>query len=107
VLQGMLFGVERMVATDARGATDPRFAGVVATPPRVSAHRHRDGWVLLHWYTHHDREAVRALTRLDADGDRIARLSNYFYNPDLIHEVCAELGVLSRTNGYRWWPATP
>jgi RNA polymerase sigma-70 factor (ECF subfamily) len=37
------------------------------------------------------------------DGDRIAHLSNYFFNPDLVAEVCEELGVPSRSNGYRWF----
>jgi RNA polymerase sigma-70 factor, ECF subfamily len=46
---------------------------------------------------------VRALTRLHKDGESIARLENHFYDPELIAEVCAELGVPSRSNGYRWW----
>jgi RNA polymerase sigma-70 factor (ECF subfamily) len=33
----------------------------------------------------------------------VAQLHNYFFNPDLIAEVCAELGVPSRANGYRWF----
>ena len=77
--------------------------GVVPTAPRVEARPHRGGWVLLHWYAHRDGEAVRALTRIVADGDRVARLQNYFFNPDLIAEVCGELGLSMRSNGYRWW----
>jgi RNA polymerase sigma-70 factor (ECF subfamily) len=105
VLQGMLFGVKRMVSVDPTGALDPRlFEGVVASPPRVEARLHRGAWVLLHWYAHRDGDAVRALTRIEADGDHVARLQNYFYNPELIREVCGELGLPSRVNGYRWWP---
>jgi hypothetical protein len=37
------------------------------------------------------------------DGDRVARLHNYFFNPDFIAEVCGELGVPWRSNGYRWF----
>ncbi len=104
VLQGMLFGVKRMATADVNGGIEPRFMqGVVPSPPRVEAHAHRGAWVLLHWYAHHDGEAVRALTRVEADGDRVARLQNYFFNPDLIAEVCGELGVPSRANGYRWF----
>jgi RNA polymerase sigma-70 factor, ECF subfamily len=58
--------------------------------------------VLLHWYAYHDGDAVRALTRIEADGDRVASLRNYFFNPDLVAEVCGELGLPSRANGHRW-----
>lgn len=57
--------------------------------------------MLLHWYAHDDGEAVRALTRVEIDGDRIAHLDNYFYTPELVAEVCGELGVPSKSNGYR------
>jgi RNA polymerase sigma-70 factor (ECF subfamily) len=107
VLTGMLFGVKRMATADPDCGMDPRFVqGVVATGPRVEARAHRGGWVLLHWYAHHDGEAVRALTRLEVDGDRVARLRNYFYNPELIAEVCGEMGLPVRSNGHRWCRAT-
>lgn len=105
VLFGMLFGVKRMAeaATDS-GLEGRFFEGVLPTAPRVSVHAYRGGHVLLHWYAHRDgTEAVRALTRVEPDGDRVARLQNYFYNPELVAEVCAELGVPSRSNGRRWW----
>ncbi|MES1176610.1 MAG: RNA polymerase sigma factor [Myxococcales bacterium] len=103
VLWGMLFGVERMVTADQIEGLDARFYGdVVLKPPRVEARCHRGTWLLLHWYAHRDGEAVRAITRLDAVGDRVAGLHNYFYNPELIAEVCAELGLASRSNGYHW-----
>lgn len=109
VLYGMLFGVKRMVSVGAgvdRGLEAQLFQGVLPSAPRVEARAHRDAWVLLHWYAHIDGEAVRALTRIEPDGDRVARLQNHFYDPDLIAEVCGELGVPARTNGYRWWPPT-
>ena len=46
---------------------------------------------------------MRAVTRVEADADRVARLRNYFFTPDFIAEVCAERGVPFRSNGYRWW----
>ena len=46
---------------------------------------------------------MRAVTRVVAEGDRVARLYNYFFNPDFIGEVCRELGVPWRSNGYRWF----
>ncbi len=94
VLQGMLFGVKVMAEV---------FPGVLSVPPRVEAHAHRGGWVLVHFYAHHDGEKVRALTRVEADGDRVSRLWNYFYNPELIEEVCKELGIESCSNGHSWW----
>jgi RNA polymerase sigma-70 factor (ECF subfamily) len=85
-------------------AVDTRFfEGVLPRPPRVEAREHRGGWVLVHWYAHQDGEAVRALTRLETEGDRVTGLRNYFYNGDLIAEVCGELGLPSRSNGRRWW----
>jgi len=108
VLSGMLFGVKRMAAADRSGGMEARFMlGVLPVAPRVEARVHRGGWVLLHWYAHQDGDFVRALTRVDPDGDpngdKVARLQNYFFNPDVIAEVCGELGVPSRPNGYRWW----
>ncbi len=104
VLFGMLFGVKRMVDADAGGLDPSLFRGVLPRAPRVEARAHRGAWILLHWYAHEDGEAVRALTRIEASGDRVAHLENYFYNPELIAEVCGELGIPARVNGYRWWP---
>jgi len=103
VLFGMLFGAERMATADVNGGIEPRFMqGVLPAPPRVQAIAHRGEWLLLHWYAHRDGEAVRAVTRVEPDGDRVAHLRNYFFNPDFISEVCAELQVPWRSNGYRW-----
>lgn len=104
VLTGMLFGVKRLADPDARTGIDPALAiGVLAEPPRVEARLHRGRWVLVHWYHHRDGDAVRAFTMLELDGDRVARLRNYFYNPELIADLGAELGVPTRHNGHRWW----
>jgi RNA polymerase sigma-70 factor (ECF subfamily) len=108
VLYGMLFGSKRMATADENGGIEARFMqGVIDSAPRVEAREHRGRWILLHWYAHHDGDAVRALTRIESDGDRVARLSNYFFTPDLISEVCGELGVPFRANGYRWWLPSP
>ncbi len=108
VLWGMLFGVSRLATADVNGGIEARFMqGVVNEAPRVEARAHRGGWVLVHWYTHRDGNAVRALTRIEVEGDRVAHLRNYFFNPDLIAEVCGELGLPSRSNGYRWFLPAP
>ncbi len=104
VLYGMLFGVQRMATADQNGGIEPRFMqGVLPSPPRVEAREHRGEWILLHWYAHHDGESVRAVTRLEVDGDRVARLQNYFFTPDFVSDVCGELGVPFRANGYHWY----
>jgi RNA polymerase sigma-70 factor (ECF subfamily) len=103
VLFGMLFGSSRMATADTSGGMEARFMqGVLPNAPRVELVAHRGAWVFVHWYTHNDGEAVRAITRVELDGDRVAHLWNYFFNPDFIAEVCGELGLPWRSNGYRW-----
>jgi RNA polymerase sigma-70 factor (ECF subfamily) len=107
VLYGMLFGSKRMATADENGGIEARFMqGVLPTAPRVEAREHRGEWILLHWYAHRDGDAVRAVTRIEPDGDRVARLRNYFFTPDFVAEICGELGVPYRLNGYRWWLAS-
>jgi len=104
VLYGMLFGSKRMATAATSGGMEPRYVqGVLPEAPRVEARLHRGEWLLIHWYRHQDVEAVRAITRIQPDGDRIAQLANYFFSPDFIAEVCGELGLPFRANGYRWW----
>ncbi|HYQ15320.1 MAG TPA: RNA polymerase sigma factor [Polyangiaceae bacterium] len=106
VLWGMLFGVKIMVSPT--GPLDPRFvAELIESPPRVEARFHRGRWLLLHWYQHRDGEAVRAFTTLELQEERVSELFNFFYNPDLLSELGAELGVPVRSNGYRWWRGEP
>ncbi len=101
VLPGMLFGSACMA--EGFSGLDPKmYEGVLATTPRVEARFHRDRWVLVHWYAHTDGEAVRAVTELDLEGEHVARLRNYFFTPELIAEVCDELGLPHRSNGVRW-----
>lgn len=104
VLTGMLFGSQRMAApaeTD-RCGIDARFAqGVLPVPARLELRFHRGEHLLLSWYAHRDGEFVRAVTRveLSADGDRIARIRNYYYTPEVIAELCGELDLPWRVNG--------
>ena len=103
VLWGMLFGGARLARGHDCGIEDRFVQRVLPAAPRVEAVAHRGEWLLLHWYQHQDGEAVRAITRVEPDADRVARLHNYFFNPDFIGEVCGELGVPWRSNGYRWF----
>lgn len=104
MLRGMLFGSERLAAAATAGGIDARFVcGARPTPPRAEARLHRGEAIVVLWYAHDDGEHVRAINRVVDDGGRIATLWNYFFTPDLIAEVCAELGLSHRPNGYRWW----
>lgn len=78
--------------------------GYLGTSPRVELRLHRGRWLLLFWYDHVEGPIVRTVMRAEIEGDRIARLRSYFFSPDVIADVCAELGVPFRTNGYRYWP---
>jgi RNA polymerase sigma-70 factor (ECF subfamily) len=103
VLAGMLFGSKRLADPDWTGI-DPRLrTGALPTPPRAELVEVRGELVLVSWYAHADGEAVRAVTRLEADGDRVVRLLNYFYTPNLLADVCGELALPFRSNGYRYW----
>jgi RNA polymerase sigma-70 factor (ECF subfamily) len=97
---GMMFGSERLAES---GGVEARFVqGALATPPRREIRVHRGEPIVLAWYAHADGEYVRAIDRVEIDGDHIVRVSNYFFTPDVIAEVCAELGVPFRSNGYRF-----
>ncbi|HWE25921.1 MAG TPA: RNA polymerase sigma factor [Myxococcales bacterium] len=104
VLTGMLFGSRILADPKARIGVEPRFRqGALPDAPRCEVRSHRGRWLLVHWYKHQDGEAVRAFTTLEVEGDRVARLANYFYTPDFLADLGAELGVPVRVNGYRWW----
>ncbi len=105
VFQGMMFG-SRLLNDPARlppGIDPEHVVGILPEVPRCEARLYRGEWLTLLWYAHADGEAVRAVTRISAEGDRLARVRNYFYTPDVLAEVCAELNVPFRSNGYRYW----
>lgn len=90
VLWGMLYGVSRMPDT-------------LGQQPRLELRAYRGEWLLVHFYAHQDGEFVRAFTRVaGATADGVAHLANYFYCPELMAEVCAELGLPWRSNGREW-----
>lgn len=104
MLGGMLFGSERLAHAETRGGIEPRYVQqALPTPPRVEVREWRGEPLVLVWYAHRDGEAVRGLHRLETEGSLITRLANYFYSPEVLLEVCAELGVPCRVNGLRWW----
>jgi RNA polymerase sigma-70 factor (ECF subfamily) len=103
VFQGMLYGSARLAAPQTAGATQPDFmAGVLPVPPRAELRWLRGEWLCLLWYAHADGEAVRAINRIQIEENRIARIQNFFFTPELLADVCQELGVPFRSNGYRY-----
>ena len=48
--------------------------------------------VMVIWYDHDDGPVVRG----------VVRILYHFFSPDVLGEVCSELGVPWRTNGYRY-----
>jgi RNA polymerase sigma-70 factor (ECF subfamily) len=100
-----LAGVLRGNPAGDHGGIPPALrAGVLPEPPRLELRFHRGEPLLLAWFEHADGAAVRGISRADVEGDRVTRLRTYLHQPEVIAEICAELGVPSRTNGYRhWW----
>lgn len=104
VFFGMLYGSRRMHEAETRGGMDPsRKRGVLPDSPRVEVRVHRGEALLVHWYKHEDGEYVRAITRLEAEGDQVRLVRNYFFTPDFLADICGELGVPFHDNGYRYW----
>jgi RNA polymerase sigma-70 factor (ECF subfamily) len=64
---------------------------------------YRGGAILVFWYAHDVGDAVRAVMQVETEDDRIVHIRNYFFTPDVIAEVCSELALPFRTNGYRYW----
>jgi RNA polymerase sigma-70 factor (ECF subfamily) len=77
--------------------------GVHEASARFEVRAHRGEQLVLAYWKHDDGEAVRGFSRVDCEGDRIARMRTYFHTPEAIAEVCRELGLPCRTNGYRYW----
>jgi RNA polymerase sigma-70 factor (ECF subfamily) len=77
--------------------------GLQAVPPRFELRTHRGEPVVLTFWTHDDGEHVRGVSRFTTEGHQITGIKTYMHSPELIAEVCKELGVTFRSNGYRNW----
>lgn len=99
---GMMFG--DLSGDDPRGGVEHDLrAGVLSSAPRAEIRDYRGEPIVLFWYSHADGEAVRAVARVQCEGDRVGRLRNYFFTPGVLAEVCRELAVPYRINGHRYW----
>jgi len=79
-------------------------AGDRGGTPRIERREYHDEPVLLCWYDHEDGPVVRDVVRVGAEDDRITWIRYHFFSPDVLADVCGELGVAWRSNGYRYWP---
>lgn len=101
---GSLANTLTAITIDERGGVaEELLLGYLGQPPRAEVRAYRDGFILLFWYEHSDGPHVRTLMRVTVEEDAVARVTNYFFSPDVIAEVCTELGVPYRLNGYRYW----
>ena len=104
VLRGMIFGSQRMARADELGGIEAdKMQGVKPTPARAEIAFCRGEPMIVSWYQHDNGDAVRAITRFEVVDGRISRLQNYFFTPDFIEDVCGELDLPCRSNGYRYW----
>jgi RNA polymerase sigma-70 factor, ECF subfamily len=97
---GLMFAtkmaMEAGIASDYRGS-------ILAAPPRFELRMHRGAPIILTFWKHDDGEHVRGVSLIAAEGDQITRITTYMHSPELLAEVCRELGETFRSNGYRNW----
>lgn len=102
--RGSFAGSLGPIGFDERGGIGPEhLEGYRGALPRAEARVHRGERIVLVWFAHDDGDAVRSVMRIASEGGHVAALTNYFFTPDVIAEICRELGVAFRTNGYRYW----
>ena len=104
---GSLAGFLAPLTWDERGGVEPGLLdGYRPVPPRAEVRDVHGEPVIVFWYAHEGGDAVRNLCRIETDAGAISLIRSYFFAPDVLAEVCRELDVPFRTNGYRYWPAT-
>jgi RNA polymerase sigma-70 factor (ECF subfamily) len=97
---GLMFAtkmaMEAGIPSEYRGSIQP-------VPPRFELRMHRGEPIILTFWKHDDGEHVRAVSLIAAEEDQITRIKTYMHSPELLAEVCRELGETFRSNGYRNW----
>jgi RNA polymerase sigma-70 factor (ECF subfamily) len=92
------YGAKKLEAGSLRstlfGCPEGRY--VLTDTPRCEHRSHRGESILLWWLG----DAVDAVVRVVVEGEQIAGLTNYRHAPELLAEVCRELGVRHLTHGY-------
>ena len=110
------YGVEKMKRTDTGSlhhtlfspishAVQPAFlTGYQGGVPRAEVRDYQGEPVVIIWYDHEEGPRVRDAVRIDVEGSLVAKIRYYFFSPDVLSDVCGELSVPWRSNGYRYWP---
>ncbi len=96
-LRGALFGCDDPAIL---AAAPPGHRLLMTTPPRCEVRVHRGEPIMLCWWRDAGADTVRAIVRVDVEGDRIARMRTYMHSPELLVEVGKELDVPIVTTGY-------
>ncbi len=68
---------------------------------RAESHDYKGEPIVLFWTKDAGREVVSSILKLDERDGAISRLRYYFFCPEVLAEVCGELRVPGKTNGYR------
>jgi hypothetical protein len=76
---------------------------IQSVPPKFELRMHRGVPIVLTFWQHDDGEHVRGVSLITAEGDQITQIKTYMHSPELLAEVCKELGETFRSNGYRNW----
>ena len=97
---GLMFATEMAMRA---GITSAYRGSIQADPPRFELKMHRGVPLVLTFWSHEDGEHARGVSLFTIDEDRIARIKTYMHSPELLSEVCKELGETFRSNGYRNW----
>src|SRR6187551_453908 len=97
---GMMFAATEAVAA---GIAKAHRGDLQLVSPRFEVRMHRGVPLVLGYFQHDSGEAVRSFARVDWEDDRVTEIRTYLHSPEALLEVCNELGVPCRTNGYRNW----
>lgn len=105
-LGGLMFAPEQAVAA---GIAEAQRGDLLLVPPRFELVTLKETALVLAYFQHASGEAVRSFTRLGweaavgGQAERISTISTHLHSPEALSEICGELGLPCRTNGYRNW----
>lgn len=97
---GMMFAATEAVAA---GIAKEHRGDLQLVPPRFEVRMHRGVPLVLGYFQHDSGEAVRSFSRIEWEGDSVTEIRTYLHSPEALREVCGELGVPCRSNGYKNW----
>ncbi len=57
---------------------------------------------MLIYYDHDDGPVVRDVVRFQIDDGAVAHILYHFFSPEVLADICTELDLPWRSNGYRY-----